>query len=237
MTLSPIGKVLRWSGASLARHGVLYGVLAVAAIALSWAIVAGSRLPEPLAITLAGSTVAPVFTCIINAYSFADWTGETGTAAVWARVLDRVWAVIIIDFINTVLVTYAQAGIGGDPIVLLIGIPLLILAAAAAFADVAAVVDERTPWWGLAFVPFVTSIATVFSRGLFTRAMSLLVLQLLIGYASDLIHLWLDSAKIGHAVFWALIPMGMITLPGVQALLAFTYLDAATDESKRPCSE
>jgi hypothetical protein len=237
MTLSPIGAVLRWTGASLIRHALLYAALVAFSIAVSWLIEVTLHQPEGVTLWFTQSIVPSIATCIINAVCLTDWTRDAQPVPVWSRVLDRTWAVIIIDFIGTLVVALAQQAIGSDLIYLLLAIPLLLLAAATMFADVVAVADEGTPWWMLIVRAFGGSIVTVFSRGLFQRATLLLIVELLLGYASLLVGAELSARKVAHAEFWASVPLGMITLPAIQALIAFTYLDAVTDASKRPCSE
>jgi hypothetical protein len=237
VTRAPIGTVLRRTGSSLVRHGGFYALVTAAAVGASWLIARAVPGPETIGVDVATSVVSPIFNAIVIATSLADWNGIKDARGTWSRILDRSWALIVIDFLLTVLQVYDITFSRGDLVDFLLAIPLFVMVAATCFAEVVAVADDDSPWWWIPVRSFGASAIAAFSPGMFVRAASLGALQIAVSLAIELAADVLTQQKVGQALFWSAIVLGMLTLPPIQALVTFTYLDAAGGESKRSCDE
>ncbi|MDE2481891.1 MAG: hypothetical protein KGN02_06845 [bacterium] len=235
MTLSPLAKLAARAFASVARHALLYAALVAAIVALYAVIIA--RWHAPAADPFLAFTLEPMLDVVIVAVCIGDLRGERSARALWSRVLDRAWALLLVNLAGRFIDIFAFASLRGGIIDITTGIFLLVVLAVLVYAPVAVVIDDTTPWWALVGRAFGASIGATLGAPRFARALTLLALQfipLLLGAALQAL---LASHHVAHAAFWANVPLGMILEPPLMALVAFAYFDAAGMTGDDACSE
>ncbi len=190
------------------------------------------------AVLVANFIVPPLFVAIVNAFTFADLDGET-TADTWLRILERSWAVLIVDLLLTFLVIVGFVYLESDDFFArALGAVMIVLYVSMIFADVHATTGEAEPWWLLIPRSFGASMAAAWQRAAFSRAMICFVAITLLPTA---IVYGLEAAfgqrHVPHADLWANAVTVALALPPTQAFCALVYLDAIGYESKRSCGE
>ena len=182
------------------------------------------RIPHGL--DYSGFVLPPILTTLVYAFVWNDSDEAPQTAAsTWERVLERAWAVIVIDLLFSILVnTGISALVVQDPIGVVLGIVILTVAVPLVFADTSATVDEMPVWWLLPGA-FWRSVRA--ARGtVYLRAIAILALGLLSLFAQKPLFDWMHHAQIANAEFWAAVPLNAITVTPIAALTALVYRDA-----------
>jgi hypothetical protein len=188
----------------------------------------------PFGIAYSGFVLPPLLTTLVYAFVWADSDDTPQTAAsTWERVLERAWAVIIIDLVLTILI---NTGIGGivaqDPVDVVLGVVILVIAAPLVFADASATVDAMPVWWLLPGA-FWRSVRA--ARGpAYLRAIAILALVLLSSLVQKPLFDWMQAAHVAYAEFWSEVPLNAITVAPIAALTALVYRDATR---KAPTTE
>jgi hypothetical protein len=226
-----LGRSLR----SLHRHAVLYIAVALLSVGAQAAIVYAWNASA--AIYVATALVPPFFVTIVNAFTFADLRGDRSSTAAWLRVLERSWAVLLIDLCLSLV---ASVGLGSivspDLLGKLAGVGMILIAASLVFADVQATLADDGDWWMILPRAFRASMLIAWQSATFSRAMLLFAASNL---APFLVALPIQSAlaahHVPHAEFWSDAASIVLLLPPVQAFATCIYLDAIGDESMRPC--
>lgn len=185
----------------------------------------------------AGIVLDAVLTTIVCAQAKGDIDGSPA-AGVWSRVLDRLWAVVIVDFIVTFVsfagVEILSAGDIGDRI---IAIPILLIAAATIYSESIAVVVDDEQWWFLVVRAIGTSVRTSWTGSNLWRAIVLFALQFVPSAVSAVVA----SASAQHHVtvtsFWTDVPLGIVYSIPLDALIVLAFFDASGYEPKRTCGE
>lgn len=214
---------------------MLYAGLAAIAIGLQWLIYRETNAPAVL--FTSGIVVDAVLTTIVSAQAKGDIDGSTA-AAVWSRVLERLWAVVIVDFIVSFV---GWAGVltlsAGDIVNRIIAIPILLIAAATVFSESIAVVVDDEQWWFLVVRAIGTSVRTSLAGSNLRRAIVLFALQFVPTAVSALV----SSASAQHHVtvtsFWRDVPLGIVYSIPLDALIVLAFFDASGYEPKRTCGE
>jgi hypothetical protein len=222
---------------SVARHAGVYLAAGLIVVALEALIVLRSRANPDTSLIIASVIVEPFFVAIVNAFAYADIREDLSRSATWSRILERSWAVLLIDLLTTLIGSIGlQSLFTADLFQKLLGSAVLIVAVSFVFADVAAVVvDDAEPWWLLVPRSLGASMVVAWQGVTFARAIIVFALvQLLPLTISLAIQSALDAHHTPHAALWAhAIPL-VLLLPIVQALCTYVYLDAIRYEPKRP---
>jgi len=187
---------------------------------------------------VADAVVQPLFVIVVTAFSFGDLSGD-GAAALWARVLERLWAVLLIDLLVVLIAAFGLGGIIAPDIgSRVLGTGLIVIAISFIFADVYATVADDVPWWLLVPRSFAASMIATWRGLTFTRAMVVFALgDLLPAPIAALAQSYLQSLHVAHADFWSTAVPVMLLLPVVQAFSTFVFLDAIGYTAKHPCGE
>ena len=208
---------------------MLYLLTAAMVIGAEALIVFNWHPKPPIANNAASLIIEPFFVAIVTAFTYADVRGDLSVATTWLRVLERSWAVLIIDlFVAIVSIIGLQSVAAGDVFDKLLGAGVIIIAVSLIFADVhATVVDDAEPWWLLVPRSFAASI-TVAWRGIaFARA---LIVFMLVMVLPEIVVIAVQSALTEHHIpaplFWANAVSVVLLLPPVQAFCTLVYLDA-----------
>jgi hypothetical protein len=177
----------------------------------------------------------PLLTTLVYAFVWADTEEERPAAAsTWERVLERSWAVIIIDL----GVGYVQgSGVNGiassDPFEIVSGIAILVLTAPLVFVDVSATVDEMPVWWILPGA-FWRGVRAIRSGSTYLRAVAIVAIGILTFLVQAPLMNWMQAAHLANAEFWAQVPIGTLTVPPIAALTALVYRDAKRTAASDP---
>ncbi len=217
---SLIGRAIRLT---VARFPFYAAAVAVT-IALQWSLV---FLRVPHAIEIGTSIVPALLVTLVYAFVDADSKAEPPpAAAIWERVLERSWAVIVIDFFTSIVVAVGVSGTAtGSPLDMLIGALVLLLSALLVFADASATVDDGIPFWWLLPAAFQRSILASWRGPALVRAIAILAMWLTVTGASGSLVSVLTHAHVANADFWAQVPIEAIVTPPLAALTVLVYRD------------
>ncbi|MGD0967098.1 MAG: hypothetical protein ABR949_02325 [Candidatus Aquilonibacter sp.] len=214
----------------------MYAVAGLIVVVLEALIVLRWRANPDTSIFVASLIVEPFFIAIISAFTYADIRGDFSPSATWSRILERSWAVLLIDLLTTLIAAIGlQSLFTADLFQKLLGSVVLVVSISFIFADVAAVVvDDAEPWWLLVPRSLGASMVVAWQGATFARAIIVFAL-------SDLLPLTIDEAiqsalaanHTPHAPLWANAITLVLLLPIVQALCTYVYLDAIRYEPKR----
>ena len=221
---------------SVARHAGVYFATGLVVACLEALIVLRWRANPDTSTFVASLIVEPFFVAIVNAFTFADARGDLSPSATWSRILERSWAVLLIDLLTTLIaVVGLQSLFTADFFQKLLGSAVLVIAVSMVFADVAAVVvDDAEPWWLLVPRSLGASMAVAWQGVTFARAIIVFALSELLPLPVAAAVQWgLDASHTPHASLWARAITVVLLLPVVQALCTYVYLDAIGHEPKR----
>ena len=221
---------------SVARHAPVYLVTGLIVAALEALIVLRWRANPDTSILVASLIVEPFFVAIVNAFTYADIREDFSRSATWSRILERSWAVLLIDLLTTLIgVVGLQSLLTADVFEKLLGCAVIIVTVSFVFADVAAtVVDDAEPWWLLVPRSLGASMAAAWQGVTFARAIIIFALSALLPLPiADLVQRAFDAYRTPHAALWTHAIVIVLLLPVVQALCTFVYLDAIGYEPER----
>lgn len=221
---------------SVARHAALYAIAGLIVVALEALIVFDWHANPVMTTTVASVIIEPFFVTIVSAFTYADVRQDLTLAATWLRVLERSWAVLLIDLLGTLIVIVGlQSLYTADLVQRLLGTVVIVVAVSFVFADVAAtVVDNAEPWWLLVPRSLGASVATAWRGTTFTRALLIFAVGTLLRFVITTIAQGaLDARHVPLSLVWANAIPVVLLLPVVQALCTYVYLDAIGHESSR----
>lgn len=188
----------------------------------------------------ANSIFIPLQTAIIYAFVAADSLAEPVTPGrTWARALERAWAVIVIDFIETLVQIWGAPADGADPLAIVLNVVTILIVVTLVFADAAAVIDDESDGEGnavlrgLMLVPrsLVRSVALVLIGGFVIRAFFLFGLEIVTEFLSVGAGLGLHAVHAGGADFWAQCAIPTLATAPIAVATAVFYIDAEEFES------
>jgi hypothetical protein len=181
----------------------------------------------PHGIEYSAFVLPPLLVTLVYAFVWADSDPDPQPAsATWERVLERAWAVIVIDLFVSLVQGQGVAGIASsDPFEIVFGIAILLLTAPIIFVDVSATVDNLPVWWILPGA-FWRGVRAVRSRPAFLRAIAIIAIGLLVFLGEVHLFDWMHHAGIANADFWSHVPVDTIGAVPIAALTALVYRDA-----------
>jgi len=192
------------------------------------------------AILFANSIFIPLQTAIIYAFVAADSLAEPVTPGrTWARALERAWAVIVIDFIETLVQIWGAPADGADPLAIVLNVVTILIVVTLVFADAAAVIDDEgegegnAVLRGLMLVPrsLVRSVTLVLVGGFVIRAFFLFGLEIATEFLSVGAGLAFHALHAGGADFWAQCAIPTLATAPIAVATAVFYIDAEEFES------
>jgi hypothetical protein len=216
------GRALR----SALAHWPLYAACAVIIFAIEAIVAYASH--NQIAGLIVDNVLLPVFVTIIYAHTLRDLDLSLSQRDVWLRVLERAWAVIVIDLVVSLAAEQAiGAAAAADVLDELLAMVMLLLTATLIFADVHAVAEPKAdPWWMLIPRSFAGSISAVLLLGALSRAMLLVLLSIVVILLGIVAQTELAARHVAHADFWGAVPLNLLLIAPINALTAFVYLDA-----------
>lgn len=217
----------------------MYALAGLVVIALEAIIVfVGHPYKQNNAI-IADVIVEPFLATLVTAFTYADVREDLSVRATWLRVLERSWAVLIIDLLLQLIGVLGLGSIAAtDLIDKLLGVGVLIIAISFVFADVhATVVEDAEPWWLLVPRSLGVSMAVAWQGITFARA--LIVFGISVPFAqlfNALIQAAFNAQHLPAAFFWGNVLSTVLLLPPVQAFCTYVYLDAIGHEPESSAS-
>jgi hypothetical protein len=92
------------------RHAALYAIAGLVVVGCEALIVSRWHANAVTATTVASVIVEPFFVAIINAFTYADSREDLSLSVTWLRVLERSWAVLLIDLLATLICSKSYSG-------------------------------------------------------------------------------------------------------------------------------
>lgn len=210
---------------ALYAAAMLVAIVAQGAVALLW--------PGALGLAVAAAVIEPLLTTLVYAFVAADLHDPPpSAAAIWERILERAWAVIIIDFAITMLegAGFGQAGQGGV-LGAVTGWLISLFAAMLVFADASATLDDDRSLWALIPTAFSRSVILSTNPRTFWRVIVLFALNVTVFAATLALQEALTRAHVWNAPLWANIPLGTLAILPIAALTVLVYVDACGVET------
>lgn len=225
--LSIVGRAFRL----LARRWPLYFIAASVTIALESGIVELWRVPQSL--EFANDAITPILVTLVYAFTAADALEQNEpNTSIWARVLERAWAVILIDFVVTI---FFEGGLGllssGSVLGPLIGTLLLLITATLLFADLIATIDDRIGHIFLIPRAILRSIVIALHPRTILNVMILFSAQLIVGYMFNELYRGLRIEHVPHPLLWSILPLNALTAVVFAAITLAFYLAISTSRS------
>lgn len=210
----------------LARRWPLYLIAALVTIGVEATVVSFMHVPQ--ALEFANDAFTPILVTLVYAFVAADMKPEPeSNAAISARALERVWAVIVIDFLATFLF---ENGLGdlsiGSIIGSMLGTLLLFFTALLTFADVSATIDPAPNMITLIPHALVRGVLTALRPRMLYRVFILFTAQFSVGFGASAILSGLRATHTPHAMLWSIIPIGALAAVPFAAVTVALYLDA-----------
>lgn len=213
----------------LARRWLLYALTCAAVFALQavfYTLVRDKRLGD-LCAALVGT---PLVIVVVTVFAAGDATGTMTTAQRWERIVERAWAIVVLDVglsfvqisgLQTMLLGQSSAG---D---IVMGFLTLLLSAMLVYAEPFAALEKDAQ--ALTLVPFAVLRSMMLGWVNISRIFSLFAVQIAVMIAGLLIDQ--ATAKAGHDTA-ALISLAFGTVLSVPlaALYTVAYLDTLTQE-------
>lgn len=136
----PLRELFARAGRLLSRRAALYSGATIAALLLQIALVYSDLLVPVAAGLVCSSIVLPMVAAIVYGFGASDDNGdELPAAAIWSRIAERIWAVVVIDLaLNMLQVVAAVFGVDGGTS-FFFGFGFLLLATILAFAEIHAI--------------------------------------------------------------------------------------------------
>ncbi|HET9031221.1 MAG TPA: hypothetical protein VFN49_13695 [Candidatus Aquilonibacter sp.] len=235
MNRSTLGVLVRRTFAHVRRHALLFCCIAVAGIGVQWLL--DTRFPGPGVELTAGIVAGAIVDAIVLGIVKGDVDGWNA-AQTWDRIGERLWAVIIVNFVATYVAMFGLVSVAaGDLADRLLAIPTLLIAASVVFAEAIAVVADDEAWWFVVVRAIGGSIRVAWSNGVFGRTITLFVLQLVPGAISSAI---VGAVTHGHppaSSFWTDVPVGIVFSIPLDVLIVLAFFDASGYEPNRTCGE
>ena len=207
------------------------------AIAIEAAIVFSWRNQPAAAAAFASFTIGAFADGVVIAIARAS-IDEAPLGSAFARILERSWAVLVVNFIVSYLVGYGvQALTEGDIVYRIIAIPILLIAISLIFSEVVAVVIDDERWWMLIPHALGGSARVAWTGSMLWVALGLFSLQILPSLFEAGLAALLTKAHVAQAAFWSTLPVDIIWAIPINVLTTVVFLNAIGYEPKRPCSE
>lgn len=210
---APLGTLLRRAGSLILRRWPLYAIGALIAFAIQLALLLAPGVPPAIAAVVGEVFAYAPLTAIVFGFGAADYVAEAvAPKAIWGRIAERIWAVVILDATFSLLAIGIEIGVGASPVAQLVGVTgMLILLTLLGFAEVHAIVAPEEKPGRLLADSLLASVRITTTRVGYGRA----VIVVLVPY---LIQLLLPG-------LWASALLPAVLAVPVAALTVAFYLD------------
>lgn len=183
---APIGELFARAGRILARRWPLYLVCTAVAYVVQIAILRSHAIAPIAASLLAASFVAAPATAVVFGFGDADDAGHVApAAAIWGRIVERLWAVVLIDATLNAFWIGGLLNVGSSfGASLFFQIGFLVLATLLAFSEVHAIAAPGLSARVLVQQSILAGVKIGITRIGYLRAMSLVFALLIVAMFS-----------------------------------------------------
>lgn len=214
---------------------MLYAGAAVLVVGLQWYVYRSFPHNDAVALTSA-LIMGSALDAVVLVRTKADVDGHARTP--WEHVLERLWAILIVNFIFTFM---TMSGLGlllaSDIITRLLGMLTLLFAIAMVFAEAIAAVGDEERWWFLVIAAVGESIRTAWRGSNLWFAGALFAAQLLPVALGNALQPLLTLHHVPDASFWSNVPVGILLAIPLDVVIVLAYLQMTGYEPKLPCGE
>lgn len=212
----------------LARRWPLYALTCAAVIGVQLALVVFTRLPNvKMFVELIGS---PLVVLVVTAFTGADATGKGSPKQCWERIVERGWAIVLIDFALSFINGNGLGGVQStDATNVLYGFLTLLLGGMLVYAEPFAVLtNEVTPWM---LVPFAMLRSMALAWVNFSRILALTAVQLGIGLLLQIAVRYGAPMHVDADLWFWIVGQTLVSGP-LAALFTVAYLDTQQQEQE-----
>ena len=184
----------------------------------------------------ASIVIGAVLDAIVIAQTKADVDGETNP---WPLALERLWAVVIANFIFSLITAFAlQLLVLPDFGARIFGAALLPLAAALVFAECIAITVPDDRWWWLVPAAVGGSLRTSWQSGAnMSRAILIFAIQLVPLAAGNALDPVLKAQHVALSSFWGEVPLGILVTIPLDVLIVLAFFDMSGYRQKSAADE
>jgi hypothetical protein len=213
----------------LARRWPLYLLTASAVFGLQAAFVVFVHVK--FADLYAGFIGGPLIITVVTVFAGADATKTLTAAQRWERILERAWAIILLDvgltFVQGSGIGTMLAGLGSsaDAGYIVMGFLTLVLTAMLVYAEPFIALEQNVQM--LVLLPFAIFRSMMLAWVNVSRVFSLFAVQLAVAIAAIYLHQW--TLKTGASV-WADLAFATVCEVPLAALYTVAYLDTLSQE-------
>jgi hypothetical protein len=200
------------------------------AFLLQWCVAIPLHLPAG---DVVGAVIfSPMLVALVYSFARSD-TSETPLSAqeIWERLLERAWAVVIVDFITGWIFAngfYLSLSPTIGPQIL--GVMLMAVSIPLVFADASAVADDNLTAWNVIPLAFLNGIRRAYAPAIFPRALLVYALNALFFFSSQELAAGLDAQHVANPLFWGTTPLNTLVTPGLAVLTMVIYRDGSSDK-------
>lgn len=180
----------------------------------------------------AGLIGSPLVTVVVTVFVGADATGTLTIAQRWERIVERAWAIVILDvglsFVQTSGLGTMLAG-SSDAGDIIMGFLTLVLSAMLVYAEpFTALEKDAQP---LTLLPFAILRSMMLAWVNLSRVFSLFAVQVAVIIATLLLDQAAKSSGF-NVTLWVDLPFGTFITAPLAALFTVAYLDTLTQEKR-----
>lgn len=212
----------------LLRRWPLYLLTCAGVIALQTALVQFTHLPNVKTfVELIGS---PLVIVVATVFAAADATGKPPAALCWERILDRGWAIVLIDFGLSFINANGRAGVqSSDATDILYGFLTLLLGGMLVYAEpFAALQSEVSPF---TLIPFAMLRSMTLAWVNFSRILALTAVEIGLGILLQLGAQYAGRAGIDADIWFWIVLQTLLAAP-LAILFTVAYLDTQQQEQE-----
>ena len=212
----------------LVRRWPLYLLTCAAVIALQTALAHFTHLPNVKTfVELIGS---PLVIVVATVFSAADATGKVPDAPCWERIVERGWAIVLIDFGLSFISANGRAGVqSNDATNILYGFLTLLLGGMLVYAEpFAALQNEVSP---LTLIPFAMLRSMTLAWVNFSRILALTAVQIGLGVLLQLGAQYAGQVGIDADTWFWIVLQTLLSVP-LAILFTVAYLDTQQQEQE-----
>jgi hypothetical protein len=229
-TLSTFGALIALAFRLCLKRWWFYALMTGAAIAVQSSFLAIHGLYAPLLV--ANTVVLPILVLVIYVFSATDATGEdVPRAARWERILERSWAVILIDIVTSAIIDWTLLAIGSNDLgIMLLGFFGYALMVLTIYADVNAALEPEVKTLWLIPRAFQRSAVLATSRSSMPLTLALVATNIGLTLIISLVAQLMSTHHVANVDFWISIPLDTVLTVPFAVLAVVVYLECIARE-------
>ncbi len=210
----------------LRRHWLVFAIAAVATVLCQGAVHAFAHVAS--ADETAQIVVPQAITAICYAFAGLNVIEEPPRGKVWLRVLERIWAVVIINVALQLAFIFGAAGdtANGGVQSFFMQLAIMLIMVLLAFSDVIAVVQPNLRMREVLPLAVARSARLVANTLVWMRVLGLLIVDYVLGMALSAASQALSTAGHGALAFWTATAANTVLTVVFAVYLALLYFDA-----------